>query len=126
MENNDYTAEKLYDVIKTIYLSQNMTADECKECFGYDNLMPILMTHTYQELINEYDAWASKFRPGDEVVIKDKCVRGMVIGDGYGDIIVLARCNENLVEAYKESQIRKTGYHYNEFDDLVKRLGERY
>jgi len=126
MENNDRAAEKLYDIIKEIYLSKDMTAGKCKECFGYDTISRILTTHTYQELINEYDAWASKFHPGDEVIIHDKCVRGVVAGYRYDDIIVFTRCDKTCIETYKKSQIRKTGYHYNEFDDLIKSLGERY
>lgn len=106
---------------------KGMTDDELQSCFGYDLYSQVFKQLSYQDVKAKYDEWKSQkeeLHIGDEVIYNGDRV---VVTDIFlQDITRLwiegVTSSGKTVEAL-ESDIKKTGRHFAEIEELLKKLG---
>lgn len=83
--------------------------------------------YSYQEAKAKYDAWRAErdeVRVGDEVKQKTVLWTGVVVGfDEVGDLIIMDRSGKSC-DGYKAKYFKKTGRHFDEVEELLKKMGE--
>jgi len=106
---------------------KGMQDDELQSCFGYELYSQVFKHLSYQEARDKYEAWKKRkdeIRVGDEVIYNGDRV---VVTDIFlQDITRLwiegVTSSGKTVEAL-ESDIKKTGRHFAEIEELLKKLG---
>ena len=95
-------------------------------CFEHDSVF-YLTEYTYSEAKSKYDEWKRKkeeIRVGDEVKIKDLEDKGIVTS------VLATRCDVlwfdgTVSEDVLMSELYKTGRHFDEIEDFLKKMGEK-
>ena len=81
---------------------------------------------SYQEVKVKYDEWKRKkeeIRVGDEVIIKSDGVKGVVLDEDLcGEFSVFTE--NGCCEAYRKIHFEKTGRHFPEVAELLKKMRE--
>ena len=94
-------------------------------CFGNDSVF-YLTEYTYSEAKSKYDEWKRKkdeIRVGDEVIIKSDGVKGVVLDEDLcGEFSVFTE--NGCCEAYRKIHFEKTGRHFPEVAELLKKMRE--
>lgn len=106
----------------------DMTRDERKECFG-GSTCDIDEYMTYQEAKSKYETWKKskeEIRVGDEIRIKTSySADAVVIGmDDYDLFIVWKDGETDRIEPPERKQWVKTGKHFPEVEELLKKITE--
>jgi len=119
-------AEDAWEFVREIYKDDGLTDKDLQECFGYDLFTTAIMNLSYQEMKAKFDAWKAEreqIRVGDEVEICGTI--GIVTRVPYLDeerVHYIAKsgtayCNNSYAE------IKKTGRHFGEIEELLKKIG---
>lgn len=94
-------------------------------CFENDSVY-YLTEYTYSEAKSKYDEWKRKkeeIRVGDEVIIKSDGVKGVVLDEDLcGEFSVFTE--NGCCEAYRKIHFEKTGRHFPEVAELLKKMKE--
>ena len=94
-------------------------------CFEHDSVF-YLTEYTYSEAKSKYDEWKRKkdeIRVGDEVIIKSDGVKGVVLDEDLcGEFSVFTE--NGCCEAYRKIHFEKTGRHFPEVAELLKKMRE--
>ena len=94
-------------------------------CFEHDSVF-YLTEYTYSEAKSKYDEWKRKkeeIRVGDEVIIKSDGVKGVVLDEDFcGEFSVFTE--NGCCEAYRKIHFEKTGRHFPEVAELLKKMRE--
>jgi len=101
-----------------------MTEKQRIECFGgtscdLDDYL------TYQEAKAKYDAWKAereKIRVGDEVTATNGTWKGIVMNIDDTDDLTIMDSSGQSCNGYKKKYFRKTGRHFNEVAELLKKM----
>lgn len=113
--------DEVWDLVKII---TDMTDVQRKECFGGEtcNLDEYL---TYQEAKAKYEEWKKQkdeIRVGDEVALQDGNFKYVVMGFHFNTAYLLA--SDGSVSKFPVSKLRKLNRHFNETEELLKKMRE--
>lgn len=115
-------AEDVWEFVRTV---TDMTEAQRMQCFG-SATCDLDEYYTYQEAKAKYEAWKKKeedIRVGDEVVYHgNKYVVGYV---GADEVYHIVDQNWIRVVVQGDYQIFKTGRHFNEVEELLKKMKEK-
>ena len=93
-----------------------------REIFGYDT-----DKMDYREYKSKYEAWKKQrdeIHVGDEVIIKSDGVKGVVLDEDLcGEFSVFTE--NGCCEAYRKIHFEKTGRHFPEVTELLKKMREK-
>ena len=85
------------------------------------------MGDSYSEAKAKYEAWKkqkAEIRVGDEVKEKTALWTGVIVGfDEFGDLTIMDRSG-NSCGGYKAKYFKKTGRHFDEVEELLKKMGD--
>ena len=83
--------------------------------------------NSYSEAKAKYEAWKKQkdeIRVGDEVKENTGLWTGVVVGfDEFGDLVIMDRSGKSC-GGYKTRHFRKTGRHFDEVEELLKKMGD--
>lgn len=83
--------------------------------------------NSYSEAKAKYEEWLKRkaeIRVGDEVKQKTVLWTGVVVGfDEVGDLIIMDRSGKSCY-GYKAKSFKKTGRHFDEVEELLKKMGD--
>lgn len=104
-----------------------LSMDGSEFCDVFDSCDALCLTNlSYQESKTKYDEWKKEkeqIRVGDEVIIKSDGVKGVVLDeDLWGDFSVFTE--NGCCEAYRKIHFEKTGRHFPEVAELLKKMRE--
>lgn len=111
------------------FLIDGMDSDEKYECFGMSNSYRIVSTMSYQEAKDKYNKWLkqrNEIKVGDEVTDKDgyKGIATFVYtGCGLFDVLW---DDGSVTEDVDKKDFFKTGRHFPEVVELLKKMKENY
>ena len=107
-------------------LSTGMSSEERLECFGVVFSHMIVSTMSYQEAKAKYEAWMKQkceICVGDEVIYhRNKYIVGYV---GEDEVYHLVDQCWLRVVVQGDYQLIKTGKHFNEMEELLKKMREK-
>ncbi len=107
------------------FVSKFMWSLEDKEILGM-GITHAVRDMTYQEAKAKYEAWKtemSKIRVGDEVILKDGNFKYIVIGFHFNTAYLLA--SDGSVSKFPVNKLRKLNRHFNEMEELLKKIKEK-
>ena len=85
-----------------------------------------LGNYSYQEAKAKYEEWLkqkAEIRVGDEVEEKEGMWKGVIVGfDEFGDLTIMDSSGKSCC-GYKSRFFRKTGRHFDEIEELLKKMG---
>lgn len=120
--------EDAWEFVRTI---TDMTEAQRMQCFG-GTTCDLDEYYTYQEAKAKYEAWKKKeeeIRVGDEAIPLDAQYDTMVVTklwtgeyrDEWADIIA----SDGKLFSFLKTSIKKTGRHFNEVEELLKKMKEK-
>ena len=107
------------------FMSQGMDSSRRKECFGFDATLSAIKEMPYQEAKAKYDAWKKQkeqIHVGDEVELYEN-VKMVVTQVDHGTSIQGVEENVECYECVDCNAVKKTGRHFTEIEELLKKLG---
>ena len=115
---------EVWELLKTI---GNTPAGQRVEIFETINYWDIVDNLTYPEAKAKYESWLKQrdeIRVGDEVKENIGLWTGVVVGfDEVDDLIIMDRSGKSC-DGYKTRFFRKTGRHFDEVEELLKKMGD--
>ena len=103
-----------------------MQNKEFREAFYGESAESVLIGMSYREAKAKYDEWLNRIRIGDEVELLSNNRRGVVFKRGHEFVRVLyVDCNTPFISAWDKQDVRKTGRHFPEVAQLLKRTEMR-
>ena len=117
--------EKAWQLFRNIC---ELDGTECIEAFDTISCRTVLDEMTYSEAKAKYESWKAekdKVCVGDEVTEKNGIWKGIVmnIDDTYDDLTIMDSSGQSC-NGYKKKYFRKTGNHFNEIAELLKKMRE--
>lgn len=106
-----YAREEGWNLAKKIIASENdggYDIYDLDEIFGMDSYFEILPQMTYSEAFEKVKAWEKRLKRWDEVVIKDRAIRGIIVRVHDDMYTVAPHNNDEYVRAYRPEDLRKT------------------
>lgn len=126
-------AEEAWELARRIICPSDCCEDSIsaytKEIFNKDGweIRGIFKDLPYQEAKSKYEAWKkqkAEIRVGDEVKENSGLWTGVVVGfDEVDDLIIMDRSGKSCA-GYKTRFFRKTGRHFDEVEELLKKMGD--
>lgn len=99
-----------------------------REILGMDIALAV-RDMTYQDAKAKYDAWKKQkdeIRVGDEVKENTGLWTGVVVGfDEFDNLTIMDRSGKSC-GGYKTRFFRKTGRHFDEVEELLKKMGDEF
>lgn len=99
---------------------------EMSEMWGcVTNFGEVMYNTTYQEAKEKYEAWRKQkdeIRVGDEVALQDGNFKYVVMGFHFNTAYLLA--SDGSVSKFPVSKLRKLNRHFNETEELLKKMRE--
>ena len=120
--NKESIENEVWEFAKTVSI---MKPEDKRECWGTDKYNTINLGYSYQEAKARYEVWkaeSEQIRVGDEVVYRcNKYVVGYV---GADEVYHIVDRNWIRVVVQGDYQIFKTGRHFPEVAELLKKMVE--
>jgi len=119
-------AGEVWEFAKKIGSFNGLSKHELDECFGHTTIQGVMTTYdTYQEAKAKYEAWKKQkdeIRVGDEVELYEGA-KGLVyiVGEEMLEGAYL-NCNGLVSFCWKKKDCRKTGKHFDDIEELLKKM----
>ena len=114
--------EEAWEFAKTVSI---MKPEDKRECWGTDKYNTINLGYSYQEAKDKYESWKAekdKVCVGDEVKEINGIWKGIVMNiDDTDDLTIMVSSGQSC-NGYKKKYFRKTGRHFNEIEELLKKM----
>lgn len=98
-------------------------ADLC-ECYKHSSVQEVMKKHSYQETKVKYEAWKNQkdeIRVGDEVVLYEN-IKMVVTQVDHRTSIQGIDENGECYESIETNVVKKTGRHFDEIEELLKKM----
>ena len=116
--------DEVWEMARLISYDGGLKLTDLYECYKCSSIQEVMKNHSYQEAKEKYEAWRKQkdeIRVGDEVVYHgNKYVVGYV---GADEVYHIVDRNWIRVVVQGDYQIFKTGRHFDEVEELLKKMG---
>ena len=116
--------DEVWEMARLISYDGGLKLTDLYECYKCSSIQEVMKNHSYQEAKEKYEAWRKQkdeIRVGDEVVYHgNKYVVGYV---GVDEVYHVVDRNWIREDVQGDYQIFKTGRHFDEVEELLKKMG---
>lgn len=119
--------DEVWKFAKKIGSFNGLAKRDLDECFGHTTIQGVMTTYdTYREAKREYEKWKEskeEIRVGDEVIYNSR-TRAVVLEPEtekkYGEIFT----SDSSTIVVSHDDLKKTGRHFDEVEELLKKMRE--